>query len=293
MIHRELEQRFATRIAALTANTALVGTTIRHGVPESDLGFPCLIIAATGSELIEGGVRNCSRVNMDFTVISAASATAGWQTTHKNRVAALTKILDDTNTSASISAINSAQTDFTLYGWAITDIASEISANHQSDLIRISVVAGDRVATAQTGPTSATPQDFSLRHELEEILSSHLAAELPELVTDDYAVVPYYNESAADASRIVSACLSATKPFPQLDRYQVEATVHVITSGIDSTGHVAATKSVQAALRSLTTQDFTSADLTVAGVLEASHSQQKDANKITDVLGLSIWCQVN
>jgi hypothetical protein len=112
-------------------------------------------------------------------------------------------------------------------------------------------------------------------------------------VTDDYAVVPYYNESAADASRIVSACLSATKPFPQLDRYQVEATVHVITSGIDSTGHVAATKSVQTALRSLTTQDFTSADLTVAGVLEASHSQQKDSNKITDVLGLSIWCQVN
>lgn len=293
MIHRELEQRFAARIAALTANTALVGTTIRHGVPESDLGFPCLIIAATGSELIEGGVRNCSRVNMDFSVISAASSTAGWQTTHKNRVAALTKILDDTNTNASIAAINSAQTDFTLYGWAITDIASETSANHQSDLIRISVVAGDRVAAAQGGPTNATPQDFSLRHELEEILSSHLAAELPEAVTDDYAVVPYYNEGAADASRIVSACLSASKPFPQLDRYQVEATVHVITNGLESTGHVGATKAVQTALRSLTTQDFTSADLTVAGVLEASHSQQKDANKITDVLGLSIWCQVN
>jgi hypothetical protein len=46
-------------------------------------------------------------------------------------------------------------------------------------------------------------------------------------------------------------------------------------------------------LRSLTTQDFTSADVTVAGVLEASHAQQRDSNKITDVLGLSIWCQVN
>ena len=293
MINRELEAAFAARIAALTSATALAGTTIRHGVPESEVEFPCLIISATGSELIEGGVRGCSRVSMDFSVVSAASASAGWQTDHKNRVAALTKILDDTNTNASIVAINSAQASFTIYGWAIADVASDTSANHQTDQIRLSVIAGDRVATAQSGPTSATPQDFSLRHELEQILSSHLAAELGESVTEDYAVVPYYNEGSADASRIVAACLSASKPFPQLDRYQAEATVHIITAGIDSTGHATATKAVQAALRLLTAQDFTSANVTVAGVLEASHGQQKEANKITDTLGLSVWCQVN
>lgn len=293
MIHRELEAAFATRVSALRTGTALAGIDVRHGVPASDLAYPCVIVQASGAELIEGGVRNASRINMDFSVISAASQTAGWQTTHKNRTAALAGILDDTNTNASIVAINSAQSDFTLYGWAVTEIASDTSPNHQADTIRISVVAGDRIATAQSGKVNASPQDFSLRHEIEQILSAHLAAELPSSVTTDYEVQPYYNEAAAAPSRIVSACQSASKPFPQLGRYQAQATVHIITNGLDSTGHVAAVREVQEALRNLVTQDFTSSVVTIAGLLEANHSTQNESNKITDVLGLNIWTQVN
>lgn len=293
MIYRELESSFATRVTALVNNTALAGISIRHGVPASGLSYPCLIIAAGGSELIEGGVRNASRINIDFSVVSAASQTAGWQTTHKNRVAALARILDDTNTDASIVAINNAQEAFTLYGWAVTEVASDTSPNHQADSIRISVVAGDRVGAAQSGKTNATPQDFSIRHEIEQILSAHLAAELPSAVTDDYEVQPFYNEAAAAPNRIVAACQSANKPFPQLGRYQAQATVHVITSGQDSTAHVAAVREVQDALRDLVTQDFTSAEITVAGLLEANHSTESDNNRITDVLGLSIWAQIN
>jgi hypothetical protein len=293
MIHRELESSFATRVSALITGTALAGISVRHGVPATDLAYPCLIIAASGAELIEGGVRNASRINMDFSVVSAASQTAGWQTTHKNRVAALARILDDTNTNASIVAINTAQSAFTLYGWAVTEVASDTSPNHQADTIRISVVAGDRIGGAQSGKTNATPQDFSIRHEIEQILSAHLASELPGSVTDDYEVQPYYNEATAAPNRIVAACQSASKPFPQLGRYQAQATVHIITNGVDSTGHVATVRQVQDALRSLVTQDFTSSEITVAGVLEANHSTESDSNKITDVLGLNIYAQVN
>ena len=293
MIHRELESSFATRVSALITGTALAGISIRHGVPATDLSYPCLIITASGAELIEGGVRNASRINMDFAVVSAASQTAGWQTTHKNRVAALARILDDTNTNASIVAINTAQSAFTLYGWAVTEVASDTSPNHQGDSIRISVVAGDRIGNAQSGKTNATPQDFSIRHEVEQILSAHLASELPGSVTAAYAVQPYYNEATAASSRIVAACQGASKPFPQLDRYTAQATVHVITGGIDSTAHVAAVREVQDALRSLLAQDFTSSEITVAGLLEANHSSDSDSNRITDVLGLNIYAQVN
>ena len=154
-------------------------------------------------------------------------------------------------------------------------------------------MAGDRIGTTPTGPTNATPQDFSLRHEVEQILTAHLVAELPEAVTDDYSVQPYYNESPAAGSRIVAACLSASKPFPQLGRYQAQATVHVITNGADSTGHVAAVRQVQDTLRLLTTQDFTSANVTVAGVIEGAHTNDSDSNRISDVLAVTLWAQVN
>jgi hypothetical protein len=293
MIHRELESAFATRVNALIAGTALAGISVRHGVPATDLSYPCLVITASGAELIEGGVRNASRINMDFAVVSAASQTAGWQTTHKNRVAALARILDDTNTNASIVAINTAQSAFTLYGWAVTEVASDTSPNHQADSIRISVVAGDRIGNAQSGKTNATPQDFSIRHEVEQILSAHLASELPGSVTAAYAVQPYYNEATAAPSRIVAACQSASKPFPQLDRYTAQATVHVITSGTDSAAHVATVREVQDALRSLLAQDFTSSEITVAGMVEANHSSASNANRIADVMGLNIYAQVN
>ena len=293
MNHRELESAFATRLSALITGTTLAGISIRHGVPATDLSYPCLIITASGAELIEGGVRNASRINMDFSVVSEASQTAGWQTTHKNRVAALARILDDTNTNASIVSINTAQSAFTLYGWAVAEVASDTSPNHQGDSIRISVVAGDRIGNAQSGKSNASPQDFSIRHEVEQILSAHLASELPGSVTAAYSVQPYYNEATAASSRIVAACQSASKPFPQLDRYTAQATVHVITGGIDSTAHVAAVREVQDALRSLLAQDFTSSEITVAGLLEANHSSDSDSNRITDVLGLNIYAQVN
>jgi hypothetical protein len=50
---------------------------------------------------------------------------------------------------------------------------------------------------------------------------------------------------------------------------------------------------VQDCLRLLTTQDFTSANVTVAGVIEATHTSQNESNRITDVLGLTLWAQVN
>lgn len=293
MINREIESSFATWITAGVSGTSLAGASIRHGVPVESLTYPAVIVQTATSEVLEGGARAGSRVNVDISVVSAASNEAGWQTAHKNRVGALTKLLDDTNTNAALASINSAQTSYTLYGWAIAEIAADTSPSHQADSIRLNLVAGDRVATTPTGPTNANPQDFSLRHEIEQILSAHLASELPGAVTDTYDIQPYYNESAAAGSRIVSACLSASKPFPQLGRYQAEATVHVITNGADSTAHVAAVRQVQDCLRLLTAQDFTSANVTVAGVIEATHTSQNDNNRITDVLGLTLWAQVN
>jgi hypothetical protein len=293
MINREIEASFADWITAGVSGTSLAGVSIRHGVPTEVLQYPAVVVQAGGSEVLEGGARQGSRLNVDISVISSASNEAGWQTAHKNRVGALTRLLDDTNTNTALTSINAAQTDYTVFGWAITELAADTAPNHQADSIRLAVVAGDRVATSPTGPTNAAPQDFSLRHEVEQILSAHLLAELPESVLSDYAIIPYYNESAASASRIVSACLAASKPFPQLGRYQAQATVHVVTNGADSTSHVSAVRQVQDSLRLLTTQDFTSANVTVAGVIEASHSSENDSNRIVDVLGLTLWAQVN
>jgi hypothetical protein len=292
MINREIESSFATWITVGVSGTSLAGASVRHGVPVEALSYPAVIVQAASSEVLEGA-RAVSRVGVDISVVSAASNEAGWQTAHKNRVGALTKLVDDTNTSAAMASINTAQTDYTLYGWAISELAADTSPNHQADTIRLNLVAGDRVATNPTGPSNANPQDFSLRHEIEQILSAHLASELPESVTDSYDIQPYYAELTAAGSRVVAACTAASKPFPQLGRYQAEASVHVVTNGADSITHVAAVRRVQDCLRLLTIQDFTSANVTVAGVIEATHTSENENNRITDVLGLTLWAQVN
>lgn len=293
MIHHELEAAFAARIEAVRTGTDLAGIPIRHAVPADPLALPCVIVAASGSELVEGGVRAASRVSLDFTVISSANDGAGWQTSHKNRVAALLRILDDTNTNTALAAINSAQSDFTLYGWHLTELAGDTATNTQADTIRISAVAGDRIGTTPTGPTSATPQNYSLRHEIEQIVSAHLGTELSGAVTGDYTVYPYYSESVVPPRRIVAACLSATRPFPQLARWQAEATIHVITPGEYSAGHDEVVESVAATLRDIVAQDFTSANITVAGMLETGHSVDRSDNRITDVLAVTLYCQQN
>ena len=293
MIHRELEAQFAARLTSVRTGTDLAGIPIRHAVPTDTLGLPCVIVAAAASELVEGGVRSASRVSMDFSVVSSANEGAGWQTAHKNRVAALSRILDDTNTNASLAAINAAQTDFTLYGWHLTELAGDTQANTQADTIRISAVAGDRINTTPTGPTSASPQTYSLRHEIEQIVSAHLGTELPGAVTDDYTVYPYYSEDAAPPRRIVAACLSASRPFPQLARWQAEATIHIITPGEYATGHDEVVASVAASLRDIVAQDFTSANVTVAGMLETGHNVDRTTNRITDVLAVTLYCQQN
>lgn len=293
MIHREIEAAFADWISAGVSGTSLAGVSIRHGVPATDLALPCVIVQANGSEVLEGGARIGSRIDLDLSVISAASNEAGWQTAHKNRVAALTRRVDDTNTNAALASINAAQADFTVYGWAISELSSDTTQNHQADSVRLSVVAGDRVASTPTGPTNAAPQSFSLRHEIEQILAAHLASELPGSVTADYSVQPCYNEDAAQPLRIVAACTAATKPFPQLGRYRAEANIEVVTNGADSTGHVAAVQEVQDAIRALTAQDFTSANVTVAGVIESAHRVQRNPNYLSDTLGLNLWAQIN
>ena len=293
MIHRELEAQFAARIEASRTGTALAGVPIRHAVPVDPVALPCVIVSAAGSELVEGGVRSASRVSLDFSVVSAANEGAGWQTNHKNRVAALARLLDDTNTNAALAAINAAQSDFTLYGWHLTELAGDTSANTQADTIRISAVAGDRIGTTPTGPTSAAPQTYSLRHEIEQIVSAHLGTELPGAVTDDYAIYPYYSEGTVPPRRVVAACLSASRPFPQLARWQAEATIHIITPGEYASGHDEIVESVAETLRDLVAQDFTSANVTVAGMLETGHSVDRADNRITDVLAVTLYCQQN
>lgn len=293
MINREIEASFADWISSGVSGTSLVGVSIRHGVPTDALSYPALIVQANSSEVLEGGARQGSRLNVDVSIISAASNEDGWQEAHEDRVGALTKLVDDTNTNPALAYINTEQADYTVFGWAITEIASDTAPNHQADSIRLALVAGDRVNVAPVGTTNATPQDFSLRHEIEQILAAHLIAELPEGLAAQYDITPYYKELPAASSRIVAACLSATKPYAGLGRYQSEASVHVITNGADSVEHVAAVRQVQATLRLLTVQDFTSANVTVAGVIESSHSSENDSNRITDVLGLTLWAQVN
>jgi hypothetical protein len=292
MIHRELESAFAAYVTANRTGTALSGIPIRHAVPADPLAFPCVIVASASAELLEGGVREATRATMDFSVISAANSGAGWQASHKDRVAALSRLLDDTNTNGALAAINVAQTDFTLYGWHLTELASETAANYQSDAIRISLVAGERINTTPTGPT-ATPQNYSLRHEIEQIVSAHLGTELPGAVTDDYAVYPYYSETTAPPRRIVAACLSAERPFPQLARWSASVTIHVITPGEYATGHDEVVTSVQETIRDIVAQDFTTANVTVAGMLETGHTVDRSDNRITDVLALTLYCQQN
>jgi hypothetical protein len=261
-------------------------------VPADILALPCVIVSAAGSELLEGGVRSASRVSVDFSVVTAANSGAGWQASHKNRVAALSRLLDDTNTNTALAAINAAQSDFTLYGWHLTELASDTAPNFQTDTIRISLVAGERIATNPTGPT-ATPQNYSLRHEIEQIVSAHLGTELPGAVTDEYTVYPYYSENTVPPRRIVAACLAAERPFPQLARWSAQVTIHVITPGQYATGHDEVVTSVQETLRDIVAQDFTSANVTVAGMLETGHSVDSSDNRITDVLAVTLYCQQN
>jgi hypothetical protein len=292
MIHRELESAFAAYVTANRAGTALSGIPVRHAVPSDALALPCVIVASASSELLEGGVRQATRATMDFSVMSAANSGAGWQTSHKNRVAALSRLLDDTNTNAAIVAINAAQANFTLYGWHLTELAGDTGQNLQTDTIRISLVAGDRIATTPTGRTG-TPQNYSLRHEIEQIVSAHLGTELPSAVTDDYTVYPYYSETVAPPRRVVAACLSAERPFPQLARWSAQLTVHVITPGQSASTHDEAVTLVQETLRDIVAQDFTSANVTVAGMLETGHSVDSSDNRITDVLAVTLYCQQN
>jgi hypothetical protein len=292
MIHRELEGAFAAYLTANRTGTALSGIPVRHAVPADALSLPCVIVASATAELLEGGVRQATRATMDFSVISAANAGAGWQAAHKDRVAALSRLLDDTNTSTALAAINTAQTDFTLYGWHLAELTSETSANYQSDSIRISLVAGERINTSPAGPT-ATPQNYSLRHEIEQIVSAHLGTELPGAVTDDYTVYPYYSETTVPPRRIVAACLSAERPFPQLARWSAQVTIHVITPGQYASTHDEAVTLVQETLRDIVAQDFTTANVTVAGMLETGHSVDSSDNRITDVLAVTLYCQQN
>jgi hypothetical protein len=292
MIHRELESAFAAYVTANRTGTALAGIPVRHAIPADALAFPCIIVASASAELLEGGVREATRATMDFSVISAANSGTGWQTAHKNRVAALSRLLDDTNTNAALASINAAQSDFTLYGWHLTELASDTSANYQTDTIRISLVAGERINTTPTGPT-ATPQNYSLRHEIEQIVSAHLGTELPSTVTDDYTVYPYYSETTAPPRRIVAACLSAERPYPQLARWSAQVTIHVITPGQYATSHDETVTSVEETIRDIVAQDFTSANVTVAGMLETGHTVDRSDNHITDILALTLYCQQN
>jgi predicted secreted protein len=292
MIHRELESSFATWLISGVSGTSLSGVPIRHAVPADPLALPCVIVASAGAELLEGGVRAASRVSMDLSVVSAANGGPGWQTAHKNRVAALSRRLDDTNTNAALASINGAQTDFTLYGWHLVELAAETEPNIQTDTIRINLIAGDRIATSPTGPT-ATPQNYSLRHEIEQIVSAHLGTELPSAVTDDYSVYPFYSETVVPERRIVAACLAAERPFPQLARWSAQVTIHVITSGVYATTHDEAVRQAQDTLRDIVAQDFTSANVTVAGMLETGHTIDRSDNRIVDVLAVTLYCQQN
>jgi len=292
MIHRELESSFATWLISGVSGTSLSGIPIRHAVPADPLALPCVIVASAGAELLEGGVRAASRVSMDFSVMSAANGGAGWQTAHKNRVAALSRRLDDTNTNAALASINGAQTDFTLYGWHLVELAAEAEPNIQTDTVRISLIAGDRIGTTPTGPT-ATPQNYSLRHEVEQIVGAHLGTELPSAVTDDYSVYPFYSETVVPERRIVAACLAAERPFPQLARWSAQVTIHVITQGIYATTHDESVRQVQDTLRDIVAQDYTSANVTVAGMLETGHTIDRSDNRIVDVLAVTLYCQQN
>lgn len=293
MISRDLEGQLASWISSSSTGTDLAGINVRHAVPEDPLSYPCAIVVAASSELLEGGVRSASKVSLDVSVVSAANEGDGWQTAHKDRVAALARLLDDTNTSAALASINAAQSGFTLYGWSCVELSSETAPNHQIDGIRISAVAGDRSVSQPLGTTSASPQDYSLRHELETLVAAHLVEVLDSPVTEAYDVVPSYREDAAPAARIVASCKSANRTFPQHPRWAAQMSVAVVTPAEAATGHDEAVEAVQSAIRGLVAQDFTSSDVTIAGLLESGHTSDKSDKHIWDTLGFVLHCQQN
>jgi hypothetical protein len=91
----------------------------------------------------------------------------------------------------------------------------------------------------------------------------------------------------------VAACLSAERPFPQLARWSAQVTIHIITPGEYATGHDEVVTAVQETIRDIVAQDFTSANVTVAGLLESAHSVDTANNRITDVLSVTLYCQQN
>ena len=48
-----------------------------------------------------------------------------------------------------------------------------------------------------------------------------------------------------------------------------------------------------ASLRDIVAQDFTSANVTVAGMLETGHNVDRTTSRITDVLAVTLYCQQN
>lgn len=293
MISRDLEGHLAAWISSASTGTDLEGVVVRHAVPEDPLAYPCVIVVAANSDLLEGGVRSASKVSLDVSVVSAANEGDGWQTAHKDRTAALARLLDDTNTNAAIASINAAQSGFTLHGWSCVEISSETAPNHQIDGMRISAVAGDRAVSQPLGTNSAEPQDYSLRHELEMLVAAHLLEALDSAVTDAYNVVPSYYEDAAPAARIVAACKSAARTFPQLPRWAAQMSVAVVTPGWEATVHDETVEAVQSAIRNLAAQDFTSSDVTIAGLLESGHTSDKSDKHIWDTLGFVLHCRQN
>jgi hypothetical protein len=67
----------------------------------------------------------------------------------------------------------------------------------------------------------------------------------------------------------------------------------VVTPGESATTHQGVTKDVSATLRQILAQDFTSANVTVAGMIDTGHSSDRSDNKLADLLNLTLYCQQN
>jgi len=284
---RQLEQAFTSYLLARSSATALADCSIRAGVPPDALSYPAVIVAAGGEALLEGGVRRASRVDLDVSVVTAAAA-AGWQNAHRDRVAALAGLVDDCATQSALNTINSGQADFTVYGWVITEIASETASDHQTDSFRLSVIAGERELGAPAG-TNEPAQTFSLRHELEEVVAERITTGAP----DGYAVRAGYSEQPITSSRIVAAVASAAKPYPQMRRYQAQLSVHIITGGHDATAHAGVAQLVADAMRAISPNDLASSRLTISGALKSAHTVDIAGDRMTDVLTFGVWATVN
>jgi len=292
MIHRAFETSFAAWLTASRTGTALAGIDVRSGIPSDELGFPAVLVVASGADLVEGGVRGASMVNLDVSVASAAVEGGTWRTTHKNRTAALAKLLDDTNTNAALTAIQANQTTFTLFGWSLVELAAETEANIQMDTIRVRACAGDRLGSAASGTVNGDPQDFSFRHEIESIVTTYLAAELPEAVLDDYTPVPAYNDAALSPRRIVVSCPSADRAIPQTPRWRARLVVDIHSPAEYGSAHPAIAASIEEAMRSMPAGDFSSASVAVDGLLETGHSVDLRESRATDTLTLTLDCRV-